>query len=177
MREPLTLRLHTLMLCMPDSESLSQLEALAVKQPWMQAGLHELLQTPLSLWQDEYTRLFVSGSPSPPAPPYESAYCQQNAFGPVVDALNELYRKAGLNPGQMPVDYLGTQLEFAACLAESRDPDARLWLAQLWRDHMQHWLPRFIADLCQNSRLLIYRLWGGQLTLLSTFMNGELAHA
>lgn len=177
MKDANTLRLLGLMLCMPDEESLPLLETLASEQPWMQAGLHELAETPLSHWQGEYTRLFVSGFPTTPAPPYESAYRHQSMFGPVVDELIELYRNAGLSVGQMPADYLGTQLEFAAYLVESADPRAGQWLTQLWREHLQCWLPKFVADLCQHSRLLIYRLWGGQLTLLTTRMQGELAHA
>lgn len=177
MKSAKTLRMLGLMLCMPDNESLPLLEELADDHPWMQAGLHELAETPLGEWQGEYTRLFINGFPNTPAPPYESAYRHQVMFGPVVDELIELYRDAGLEVGQMSADYLGTQLEFAAYLSESDDPRARRWLQQLWRDHLQQWLPRFVADLCQHSRLLIYRLWGGQLTLLATSMNGELAHA
>lgn len=177
MKDAKTLRLLGLMLYMPNEESLPLLEELSIDQPWMQAGLHELAETPLSHWQGEYTRLFVNGFPNTPAPPYESVYRHQAMFGPVIDELTELYRKAGLSVGQMPADYLGTQLEFAAYLAESDDPQAAFWLKQFWREHLQQWLPRFVADLCQHSKLLIYRLWGGQLTLLTTSMNGELAHA
>ena len=176
MQDAETLRLHGLMLCMPDAESLSLLQTLSTEHAWMQAGIHELTETPLSHWQGEYTRLFVNGFPSTLAPPYESVYRHQTMCGPVVDELGELYRDAGLSVSQMPADYLGTQLEFAAYLAECDDPRATQWQARLWRDHLQHWLPRFIDDLCRHSRLLLYRLWGGQLTLLSTRMQGVLVH-
>jgi len=168
------LRLYGLMLCMPDKESLSLLQLLSTEHAWMQAGLYELTETPLSHWQGEYTRLFVNGFPSTPAPPYESVYRHRTMCGPVVDELSELYREAGLCVGQMPADYLGTQLEFAAYLIDSNDPRAAHWHARLWREHLQNWLPGFIADVCQHSRLLLYRLWGGQLTLLATRMQGEL---
>ena len=177
MKSANTLRMLRLMLCMPNEESLPLLETLSNDHPWMQAGLYELAETPLDAWQGEYARLFVNDFPNTPAPPYESAYRHQVMSGPVVDELIELYQNAGLSVSQMRADYLGTQLEFAAYLAESDDPRAKRWLQQLWRDHLQQWLPRFVADLCQHSRLLIYRLWGGQLTLLTTSMNGELAHA
>ncbi len=168
MKDAKKLRLLSRMICMPDKESLSQLISLGAEQPWMQAGLDELAKTPLSHWQGEYTRLFVNGLPNSAAPPFESVYRHQTLFGPVVDELHELYQDAGLAIGEMPADYLGTQLEFAAHLADSDDPRAADWQARLWQDHLQHWLPRFITDLCQQSRLLIYRLWGGQLTLLLT---------
>ncbi len=171
------LRLHGLMLCMPETESLSLLESLAPEHRWMQAGLHELSLTPLDEWQGEYTRLFVNGFPKTAAPPFESVYRHQSMFGPVVDELHALYREAGLAIGEMPADYLGTQLEFAAHLAASSDPRAPEWLARLWRDHLHRWLPKFITDLCQNSHLLIYRLWGGQLTLLSRHMEEQFAYA
>ncbi len=171
------LRLHGLMLCMPESESLSLLESLASEHRWMQAGLHELSLTPLEEWQGEYTRLFVNGFPKTAAPPFESVYRHQTMFGPVVDELHALYREAGLATGEMPADYLGTQLEFAAHLAASEDPRAYQWQARLWQDHLHHWLPKFVTDLCQNSRLLIYRLWGGQLTLLTRHMQERFAYA
>jgi TorA maturation chaperone TorD len=97
-------------------------------------------------------------------------------FGPLVDQLTALYEEAGLTLGDMPADYLGTQLEFAAHLSESTDPRAASWQARLWHEHLQHWLPRFIEDLCQHSRLLIYRLWGGQLNLLRTRLQARLAY-
>jgi len=177
MQDAESLRLHGLMLCLPEEESLPLLQGLAVDHPWMQAGLHELVQTPLQHWQGEYTRLFVNGFPSTAAPPYESVYRHRTMGGPVVDELSELYHAAGLDAGGMPADYLGTQLEFAAYLADSADPRAMGWQGRLWREHLLHWLPRFVADLCQHSRLLLYRLWGGQLSLLASRMQREFAHA
>lgn len=175
MHDAKTLRMHSLMLCMPETESLSLLQTMANEYGWMQAGLDELQQIPLAQWQGEYTRLFVNGYPKTAAPPYESVYRHQVMFGPLVDELNALYREAGLAIDDMPADYLGTQLEFAAHIAESRDPRAARWQARLWQEHLRHWLPRFIADLCQQSQLLIYRLWGGQLNLLSTRLQERLA--
>ncbi|MEJ2455354.1 MAG: molecular chaperone TorD family protein [Candidatus Thiodiazotropha sp.] len=177
MHDEKNLRLYGLMLCMPELESLPLLQELADEHPWMQAGLHELNLTPLEEWQGEYTRLFVNGFPKTPAPPYESVYRHQSMQGPVVDTLHDLYQDAGLTIGEMPADYLGTQLEFAAHLAASDDPRAPHWQTRLWRDHLQHWLPHFIADVCQHSQLLIYRLWGGQLTLLSKHMQEVMTYA
>ncbi|MCU7844070.1 MAG: molecular chaperone TorD family protein [Candidatus Thiodiazotropha sp. (ex Monitilora ramsayi)] len=171
------LRLLSLMLRIPDEESLPLLEKLANDQPWMQIGLYELAETPLSQWQHEYRRLFVEQQHPTAAPPYESVYRRQTDTDPVVDRLNALYRDAGLNVESTPADYLGTQLEVAAHLAESTDPRAHQWQIRLWRDHLLHWIPAFVDDLCQNSQLLIYRLWGGQLALLSNNIEGSLVNA
>jgi putative dimethyl sulfoxide reductase chaperone len=175
MHDAKNLRMLSLMLCMPDTESLTLLQTLATEHGWMQAGVDELKQIPLTQWQGEYTRLFVNGFPKTAATPYESVYRHQMMFGPLVDELNALYREAGLAIGDMPADYLGTQLEFAAHLTESDDPRAPHWQARLWRDHLQHWLPRFVTDLCQHSQLLIYRLLGGQLNLLNSHVQECLA--
>jgi TorA maturation chaperone TorD len=177
MHDVQSLRLHGFLLSEPDQESLSQLQTLSEEHRWMQAGLHELSLTPLKEWQGEYTRLFVSSDPEAPAPPYESIYRQQHGDVEVVQRLLALYREAGLSIGEKPADYLGTQLAFAAHLAASDDPRASLWQIRLWRDHLQQWLPRFLTDVCEHSQLLIYRLWGGQLTLLSKQMQELTAYA
>jgi putative dimethyl sulfoxide reductase chaperone len=177
MHDEKSLRLHNLMLCMPEPESLKLLNTLATEQCWMQAGLDELAHTSLEEWQGEYTRLFINGFPQTAAPPYESVYRHKTMCGPVVDKLHALYHDAGLTAGDMPADYLGTQLEFAAHLAASDDPRSDHWQARLWREHLMQWLPKFTVDLCQHSRLLIYRLWGGQLTLLTTHMQEQIAYA
>ncbi|MET0089186.1 MAG: molecular chaperone TorD family protein [Candidatus Thiodiazotropha sp.] len=118
---------------------------------------------------------FLNGQPRTVAPPFESVYRHQQMEGPVVQRLADLYRDAGLEIEGTPADFLGTQLRFAAYLDESQDPRARDWRERLWRDHLLGWLPGFVSDLCEHSRLLIYRLWGGQLSLLATAMQRELA--
>jgi TorA maturation chaperone TorD len=165
------------MLRMPDQDSLLRLQALCDEHRWMQAGLHELSLTPLEEWKQEYNRLFINGHPETTAPPYESVYREQRGDAAVVERLQTLYQDAGLHIGEKPADYLGTQLAFAAHLAASDDPQASHWQIRLWRDHLQHWLPRFVADLCEHSQLLIYRLWGGQLALLSRQMQELTAYA
>lgn len=177
MHDVQSLRLHHLMLHKPNNDSLSQLQALSEEHRWMQAGLHELSLTPLEEWQGEYARLFVKDNPETAAPPYESVYRQPNGDTQVVERLQTLYQDAGLNFSEKPADFLGTQLAFAAHLAASDDPRASQWQVRLWRDHLQQWLPRFVADVCEHSQLLIYRLWGGQLTLLSKQMQELTAYA
>jgi TorA maturation chaperone TorD len=177
MRDAQTLKLHHFLLHTPDQALLNRLHDLSQEHRWMQAGLHELSLTPLSEWQGEYTRLFVAGDPETPAPPYESVYREQQGDAEVVQRLQALYREAGLSLDEQPADYLGTQLAFAAHLAASDDPRASLWQIRLWRDHLQHWLPHFVTDVCKHSQLLIYRLWGGQLTLLNKQMQELTAYA
>lgn len=171
------LRLHGLMLRIPDEMSLPRLQSLSGEQRWMQAGLDELTHTPLAEWQEEYTRLFVNDCRQAAAPPYETHYRHETLF-PFLDRdLQTLCRDAGLTIDRLPADHLATQLELAARLAASDDPCAIRWQTRLWQEHLQQWLPGFAADLCQHSRLLIYRLWGGQLTLLATHMQEQIAYA
>ncbi len=171
------LRMLNLMLRKPDEGTLPLLQRLADEQPWMQIGISELSETPLSQWQQEYKRLFVKQEEPSAAPPYETVYRKQSPSKKVLDRLKALYRDMGFNPQSMPADYLGTQLEVAAHLAESTDPRADQWKMRLWHDHLLHWIPDFVDDLCQHSKLLIYRLWGGQLALLSNNIEGSLATA
>ncbi len=154
-----------LMLSQPVEDSLSLLQTLSADHPWLALGVKELSGIPLSTWQGEHTRLFVSGYPKTVAPPFESVYRHQAMFGPVVEELIALYRHAGLSAEQMPADYLGVELECALYLTTSQQADASRLLHQLWADHLLRWLPAFAADL-QHSRLALYRLWGEQLNQL-----------
>ncbi len=171
------LQIHHLMLSRPGVDSLSRLNNLVHHHPWLALGLEELANTALAEWQAEFSRLFLNGRPRTVAPPFESVYRDQIMEGPVVQRLRTLYRDAGLDAEGVAADFLGTQLQFAAYLDESQAPEARAWRERLWRDHLLGWLPGFVADLCEHSRLLIYRLWGGQLSLLATAMERELAPA
>ncbi|MET0067551.1 MAG: molecular chaperone TorD family protein [Candidatus Thiodiazotropha sp.] len=177
MRPASQLKIHNLMLSRPGTDSLDQLSGLAEHHPWLQLGIEELSKTSLAQWQREFTRLFLDARPMTIAPPFESVYRHQQMQGPVVERLSALYRAAGLDDQGPAPDFLGTQLQFAAYLDESTDPRAQAWRERLWQDHLLDWLPGFVSDLCEHSRLLIYRLWGGQLSLLAAAKQRELAPA
>lgn len=164
---PDQLRLLSGLLASPGSESLDVLHELATEHLWLATSVTELDQTPLEEWQAEHTRLFISGHPKTVCPPFESAFLRGTMFSNACDQLGDLYRRAGLQAESLPPDYLGTQLECAAWLSEQPCNHSSELLLELWREHLSVWLPRFGSALQQESRLLLYRLFGQQLAELS----------
>ena len=148
------LRSLALLLAHPGEDSLETVVALSQSEPWLQSAVHELKGMPLELWQAEHTRLFINGYPGTLAPPFESAYRHGQLYGAAAGELSDLYRQAGLGPSEAPPDYLGTELEFAAWLLETKDPSALL--SVLWEEHLALWLPRFCSDLARGARLKLY---------------------
>ncbi len=168
------LRWLALLLAMPEAGSLEGLRGLAEEAPWLTGAgaLAEVAGLSLEHWQAEYTRLFISGYPRTPCPPFESAYRHGQMAGPAAAELQDLYRRAGLTATAAPADYLGTELECAAYLTElaqdreeGGDPVAAL-LRELWDEHLNRWLARFAGDLWGHARLSLYRDLGTRLAAL-----------
>ncbi|MBI5890922.1 MAG: molecular chaperone TorD family protein [Nitrosomonadales bacterium] len=164
---PEILRLLSGLLASPGNESLDVLRELTAQHAWLVKPVAELEQTPLEEWQAEHTRLFISGHPKTVCPPFESAFLRGTMFSTASDQLGDLYRRAGLQAESLPPDYLGTQLECAAYLSEQPCNHSSELLLELWREHLSAWLPKFGSALQQESRLLLYRLFGRQLAELS----------
>ena len=164
---PEILRLLSGLLASPGIESLEVLRELAAEHAWMEKPVVELEQMPLEEWQAEHTRLFISGHPKTVCPPFESSFLSGTMFSTASDQLADLYRRAGLQAEGLPPDYLGTQLECAAYLSEQPCNHGSELLQELWQEHLAAWLPRFGSTLQKESRLLLYRLFGLQLTELS----------
>ena len=161
-------RLIALLLGQPDGESRSILGELAEAHPWLRDGAREIEGLSLERWQAEHTRLFVSGHPRTPCPPFESHYRHGHPGGPSasVREIEDIYRRAGLETsGPVPADYLGTLLECAAWLIERTGGSCGL-LAELWVGHLALWAPRFASDLMSASRLELYRALGRRLDRL-----------
>lgn len=150
---------------MPQEDALAALGELEPFAPWLAPAIAELEGVPLAQWQGEHTRLFVSGYPTTPCPPFESAYRHGQMGGTAAEELASLYQRAGLAATGAPADYLGTLLECAALLEAQGDPQ-RL-LPELWSEHLLRWLPRFAQDLQTHSGLLLYRLLGAELSRLA----------
>lgn len=159
------LRTLAALLAVPDDDGLEVLRDLLPLAPWLGPAIAELEVTPLAEWQGEHTRLFVSGYPTTPCPPFESAYRQGQMGGGAAADLAILYRRAGLEATGAPADFLGTLLECAALLEEQGDPGHLL--PELWSAHLLRWLPRFAQDLQTHSALQLYRLLGAELTRLA----------
>lgn len=157
------LRILAALLAMPADDALDALRDIRQGAPWLQTSLPELEQIPLDRWQAEHTRLFLSGYPKTPCPPFESAYRQGTMGGTSARDVEDLYRRAGLRSSEAPADYLGTMLECAAYLQEQGKHDL---LRELREDHLERWLPRFAGDLVNSAELGLYRELGVQLGLL-----------
>jgi len=157
------LRILAALLAMPADDARDALGDMRQGAPWLEASLPELERTPLDRWQAEYTRLFLSGYPKTPCPPFESAYRQGTMGGTSARDMEGLYRRAGLRSSEAPADYLGTMLECAAYLQEQGMDDL---LRELKEEHLERWLPRFSRDLSNNAKLELYRELGVQLSLL-----------
>ena len=171
-RDPSHLRRLAMLLAMPEAGALEALREISSQEPWLSEPIAELESLPLERWQAEHTRLFVSGYPKTPCPPFESAYRQGNMGGTAALDLQGLYRRAGLEAGETPPDYLGTQLEFAAYLLDvgpgegDADCPAGALTAELWDEHLCRWLPRFARDLHTQAELMLYRGLGERLACL-----------
>lgn len=170
--EPSHLRRLAMLLAMPETGALEALREIADAEPWLVEPIAELESLPLERWQAEHTRLFVSGYPKTPCPPFESAYRQGNMGGTAALDLQGLYRRAGLEAGETPPDYLGTQLEFAAYLLDAGQGDggsdclAGALATELWDEHLGRWLPRLADDLQAQAGLALYRGLGERLARL-----------
>lgn len=155
------LRLSALLLGMPDEHSLETLRELAAEHDWLQSPADELREVALQEWQAEHTRLFINGFPKTPCAPFESIHRHGRMEGPACDELYQLYADAGVSvSGDLPADYLGTMLEFAALLIERGTPDAKLQLETLLDRHLTGWLPQFSERLRQETRFKLYRRLG-----------------
>jgi TorA maturation chaperone TorD len=169
--EPNQIRILAALLAMPEEDALDALREMGPQAPWLEPFLPELEQLSLEHWQAEYTRLFISGYPKTPCPPYESAYRQGSMGGTIAGDLAELYRRAGLQAMAVPPDYLGTMLECAAYLLEQGMADL---LRELTDEHLRVWVPRFARDLEEQAGLQLYRALGRQVAgLFAGFLDRE----
>lgn len=154
------------LLSYPEEDALGALRDLLPEAPWLAAPIAELGRLTLGQWQGEHTRLFVTGYPGTPCPPFESAYRQGMMGGTAVGELVDLYRRAGLEARGAAADYLGTQLECLVLIGERADPAGQELARELWDDHLRHWLPRFAGDLQVHGELQLYRVLGERLARL-----------
>lgn len=161
--DPKQLRVLASLLALPAEDALDALRDMGAEYPWLATAIAELEDIGLERWQAEHTRLFVSGYPDTPCPPYESAYRQGTMGGTFAGDLSDLYLRAGLEVAGGRADYLGTLLECAAYLTDLGEDQL---LLELLQDHMAHWVPRFARDLQEHAELALYRDLGVRLGLL-----------
>lgn len=149
----------------PDLDAKEVVGELAVHYVWLQPAAEELEQLPLEEWQAEHTRLFVTGYPTTPCPPFESAYLSGRLYGPQTQSLKQLYKRMDMHPSGAPADYLGTLLECAAYLKANPAAEKVFWF-ELWNEHLARWVPRFCRELQKESQLALYRIVAERLCVL-----------
>lgn len=151
------LRILSSLLGAPDLDAKEAVQELAAHYSWLQPAADELEKLPLGEWQAEHTRLFISGYPTTPCPPFESAYLSGRMHGPQEQALKNLYRRMKLSASGAPADYLGTLLECAAHLSAEPETGRAYW-SELWDGHLGRWVPRFCRELRVESKVALYRI-------------------
>lgn len=157
----------------PESGSLEVLEALAEKHLWLASPLAELRQLPLERWQGEHTALFVSGYPKTVAPPFISAFRYGQMGGGIEEELLGFYHRLGLEPNDMPADYIGTLFECAAWLL-SQQEERRAELEELWQQYLLPVLPEFSECLIKQGGLQLYKAMGRELARISSLVGSEM---
>lgn len=151
------LRILASLLGAPDMDAKEAVLELAGYYKWLQPAVEELESMSLEDWQAEHTRLFVSGYPTTPCPPFESAYLSGRMHGPQEQALKDLYRRMGMMSDGAPADYLGTLLECASMVNTNPEVGRDCW-SELWDGHIARWVPRFCRELQSESRMALYRI-------------------
>ncbi len=144
----------------PQSDSLAAIAAEVTEAPWLGDAVHELMTVPLGEWQAEHTRLFISGHPKTPCPPFASAYLEGRMQGQVCLALAADYARLGLKATGAAADYLGTILD---CTVHLANQGQRHEAAAFFTRYLDPWLPRFCADLRQQAQLQLYTALGERL--------------
>ena len=159
------LRILASLLDAPDMDAKEAVLELAAYYDWLKPAAEELEKLSLGEWQAEHTRLFISGYPATPCPPFESVYLSGRMHGPQERSLKDLYRRLDLSASGVPADYLGTLLECAAHLSADPENGKPFW-SELWDGHLGLWVPRFCRELQEESRLVLYRIVAERLCVL-----------
>jgi len=118
-------------------------------------AIDELRTLPPEELQAEHTRLFINSFPTLPCPPYESAYREMLLMGDYAEEVSKYYSLYDLLiPEEDLPDHISYELDFMRFLLEEGD----LELArEFFEEHILQWVPDFIADLKNESRLKFYR--------------------
>ncbi|WP_294945315.1 molecular chaperone [Sulfurivirga sp.] len=160
------LRLLATLLGEPTEESLPLIEEIAPQLLWLSdEAVAQLRQIPLSDWQAEHTRLFITGRPHTECSPFESVWREGQMVGESAMALKRLYEAFGFVPdAQLPADFLGSEL---ACLAHALTYHAdREELLMELLEHLHAWVPKFAKAVRIHTDLALYRDWARRLERL-----------
>lgn len=150
---------------MPCQGSLDEINSLSEQFNWLKESSKELGMMPLEEWQAEHTRLFISGYPTTPCPPFESAYLNGTMEGAAKRTLDRFFEQLQLKASGASADYLGTLLEGFAHLVDTYGlEDQRTQILQ--KEHLALWISEFSDDLQEHSDILLYKDIAKRLTCL-----------
>ena len=113
--------------------------------------------------QGEYTRLFVSGYPSTPCPPYFSAFKTGLVVSDHTDALYDIYDKYGIEipEGQFP-DFIPILMEFMVLLLSNNQDEE----SKTFYNKYISWLSEYSQNVKRNSKMDYFNLTSEKLDSL-----------
>ena len=130
-------------------------------------AVDELRELPPEELQAEHTRLFINSFPTLPCPPYESAYREMLLMGDYTEEVSKYYSLYNLEiPEDLP-DHISYELDFMRFLLEEGDESLA---KEFFEEHIIQWVPDFIEDLRNESRLKFYKFVAD---LLADFLEKE----
>ena len=118
----------------------------------------------LSELQAEHTRLFISGYPTTPCPPYESFFLEGRLFGNANSIVQNVYSKWAIDVEPALSDHIATEFEFVAllkALSETSDNynEAIETVNIFFNEHILKWVPNFAKTLKTNTQNKFYKLY------------------
>ncbi len=117
----------------------------------------------LETLQGEYTRLFITGYPKTPCPPYESVELEGRIMGKAAEAVEKNYKEWGMSVEPGILDHISTELEFCAFLlsASMLEEETALEATKAYNafkeNHLVVWLPGFLSKLENSTNFVVYR--------------------
>lgn len=173
-QQDLLLRFLVRAFAYPDADFLKVMETFRQEEgnlPYLKEIVSTFLNSPLMELQAEYTRLFITGYPTTPCPPYESFFREGRMMGSVVYDIMRVYQEWGVQAELGLVDHLSTELEFLAyLLSATRIPElsgkAQEAYSRFREEHLKKWIPSFRKALEENAEMSVYRQLGKMLVYL-----------
>ena len=150
----------------PNQVFISNLQEILTKNKKLSQKFTSLVENlrekPLELLQAEYTRLFISGYPETPCPPYESFYLEGKLLGEAALQVISFYEDWGLTVDPSLCDHLSTELEFMAFLTAATNVSeitekAKLSKEKFYQNHLKKWVPQFLTDLQNYAQIKEYK--------------------
>ncbi len=122
--------------------------------------------------QAEYTRLFISGFPKTPCPPYESFFTQGILFGKANEIVRKIYSDWEMDVIPSLADHISTEFEFLAFLSAVKETsdytnDAKQTFTYFLNNHILNWILDFAYTLQNNTKNNYYLQYAK--VLLNTF--------